>query len=65
MFASICEDKQTGDATTCEEKVKKNGEGQDKTVTSLFWRNMDGFLIKDIFTRDLEEIGGNSHPNFW
>ena len=49
MFASICENKQTGNATTCEEKVKKNGEGQDKTVTSLFWRNMDGFFIKDIF----------------
>ena len=49
MFASICEDKQTGDATICEEKVKKNGEGQDKTVASLFWRNVDGFLIKDIF----------------
>ena len=50
MFASICEDKQTGDATICEETVKKNGEGQDKTVASLFWRNMDGFLIKDIFS---------------
>ena len=64
MFASICEDKQTGDATICEEKVKKNGEGQDKTVASLFWRTMDGFLIKDIFHQRLGRNWGKQPSKF-
>ena len=65
IFASICEDKQTGDATICEEKVKKMERVRIRQQPAYFGGIWMDSLLKTFFTSDLEEIGGNSHPNFW